>query len=631
MKKLLYLIPFLFCAPLWAATFYVDYTNGVDSNNGTAKATPWKHAPGMNGVSGLANSTTINPGDSVILKGCVTWPNAAFVWDFPFAGSSGSPIYVGVDKTWWDNTVTGCSTAWNRPVFNLGNAAPNNDTAYRIIRLTESFVTFDNFEMMNIAALPSPTNQQTDAFDWNDNSETNVIVENMYIHDWVNPYFSVGTGTITSSSCVITNYVPESYSTNAPAAGWASSGQVKLQQIGGSLIPEGNNTPLLTAVSGSNPYTLTFTNTAGCATGNLTGAVIQVGGDFFRASGGVEGKCTGCVMLNDVIDGSDTAEAQLNPSIDCGASESDNQFCVASGTAGWRVPNIWRGNVIRYIQSAFVGECTEWSGNLIEGIRLGTDPTGHTNGIECLDDTASNNYFYNNVERDANNPNTNVPGGIWSIGLLNQVSPQSGFTDYIFDNLTYNTLQNVPWGLYPSGTGCCGSVDFFNNTSDGGPAAANNNDIVNSCPTAYAACDFKNNFLVSNITTSVLAGSCGSNCTVATNLKLSYTTANGQGYSLSQTPYAYAPTSGGSTILAGTNLQALVTTITGLSATVGAAAGNDSTYGCSYNTSTHAPVCPARTVIAWPASTAWDIGYIKFAAGATGTPGTPTALIATPN
>jgi hypothetical protein len=34
----------------FATTYYIDYVSGNDSNNGTSKATPWKHAPGMQGV-----------------------------------------------------------------------------------------------------------------------------------------------------------------------------------------------------------------------------------------------------------------------------------------------------------------------------------------------------------------------------------------------------------------------------------------------------------------------------------------------------------------------------------------------------------------------------------------------------
>ena len=46
----------LFCTFLagsaFATTYYVDYSSGSDSNNGTSKTSPWKNAPGMMGSSG---------------------------------------------------------------------------------------------------------------------------------------------------------------------------------------------------------------------------------------------------------------------------------------------------------------------------------------------------------------------------------------------------------------------------------------------------------------------------------------------------------------------------------------------------------------------------------------------------
>jgi hypothetical protein len=56
--------------------YYVDYTTGNDTNNsGTNAAAPWKHCPGD--PSALRNSlpgrTTLNPGDTVLFKGGVSY------------------------------------------------------------------------------------------------------------------------------------------------------------------------------------------------------------------------------------------------------------------------------------------------------------------------------------------------------------------------------------------------------------------------------------------------------------------------------------------------------------------------------------------------------------------------------
>ena len=59
-------------------TFYISYTNGSDSNNGTSTSTPWKRAPGMQGFAG---SYTALAGDHFIFEGGDTWPASVFPFD----------------------------------------------------------------------------------------------------------------------------------------------------------------------------------------------------------------------------------------------------------------------------------------------------------------------------------------------------------------------------------------------------------------------------------------------------------------------------------------------------------------------------------------------------------------------
>lgn len=99
---------------LFATTYYVDFSSGNDGNKGTSKASPWQEAPGMQTCSKLCSSTTINAGDSIILKGGVTWPNTSFLWNLPGNGATNKPIYIGVDKTWYKGS------SWTRPVLSAG-------------------------------------------------------------------------------------------------------------------------------------------------------------------------------------------------------------------------------------------------------------------------------------------------------------------------------------------------------------------------------------------------------------------------------------------------------------------------------------------------------------------------------
>ena len=62
---------------LGATTFYVDFEAGLDSNNGTAQGTPWKHAPGMANVAGVPASYSVQAGDVFVLKGGITWTFAS--------------------------------------------------------------------------------------------------------------------------------------------------------------------------------------------------------------------------------------------------------------------------------------------------------------------------------------------------------------------------------------------------------------------------------------------------------------------------------------------------------------------------------------------------------------------------
>ena len=57
----------------WAATYYVDFESGSDSNPGTSTGSPWKHAKGDANATGVAASGTLLPGDTVFFKGGVIY------------------------------------------------------------------------------------------------------------------------------------------------------------------------------------------------------------------------------------------------------------------------------------------------------------------------------------------------------------------------------------------------------------------------------------------------------------------------------------------------------------------------------------------------------------------------------
>jgi hypothetical protein len=80
-------ILFVFASPFFAhaATYYVDSVAGNNANAGTSSASPWQ-------TIAKVNSSTFNPGDSILFKAGDTWREQVVV---PSSGASGNPITFG--------------------------------------------------------------------------------------------------------------------------------------------------------------------------------------------------------------------------------------------------------------------------------------------------------------------------------------------------------------------------------------------------------------------------------------------------------------------------------------------------------------------------------------------------------
>jgi hypothetical protein len=105
----------------FAATYYVDFDNGLDSRTGTSAEQSWKYCPGDTNATGTAASSVFTAGDRVIFKGGVhyrsevvcKWSgtgNSRIVYDGNTAGTfgSGRAMIDGSDPfTGW----TACTSA----------------------------------------------------------------------------------------------------------------------------------------------------------------------------------------------------------------------------------------------------------------------------------------------------------------------------------------------------------------------------------------------------------------------------------------------------------------------------------------------------------------------------------------
>jgi len=171
-----------------ASSYYIA-ANGNDSNSGS-KASPWQHAPGMPNCKANCAGVTPQAGDSIIFRGGDTWHfgNASLTpyvggksWNFSWSGASGSPIYVGVDQSWYSGG------SWARPVFTgddpvttsaVSSCTYDFNNVNVVLLGTDSHIRLDNFEMMGFCY--SGTSGVNGGFV--NFGGTDAVVENMYFH-----------------------------------------------------------------------------------------------------------------------------------------------------------------------------------------------------------------------------------------------------------------------------------------------------------------------------------------------------------------------------------------------------------------------------------------------------------------
>jgi hypothetical protein len=164
-----------------AATYYIDYNGGKDSNGGTSKGGPWKHCPAMQPFSGWSKYQH-QPGDRFIFKGGVTWPVAAlplYIW---FGGAPDNYDYYGADVTWFEGSQ------FSRPIFSaewqpFTNWGGNRENMIFCQGSRSRYIQFDNLQIQRWRTT-NPLANDTDCAGINVYSSGNIRVTNCYIGDW---------------------------------------------------------------------------------------------------------------------------------------------------------------------------------------------------------------------------------------------------------------------------------------------------------------------------------------------------------------------------------------------------------------------------------------------------------------
>lgn len=203
---------------------------------------------------------------------------------------------------------------------------------------------------------------------------------------------------------------------------------------------------------------------------------------------------------------------------------------------------------------------------------------------------AGPNAWFSNIVANNNNGVT-----VW-------LNPQTGSTDYVFDNVFYGNQNSGNTFNVGDPSGNIGAQVIFNNTFENPENAG-----IIACQTTSFS------YTVSIINTHYItdAGT-ATNCTgtQATNLTMTHSTATSQGYTGAET-FVYSPTLiSNSSVGAGTNETSFCSTLTSGGNTLGGTAcAGDTSYACTYNNSGHTMTCPARAI---NSRTVWDIGAYQF-------------------
>ena len=154
-----------------AATYYIDYVAGSDTNDGKSTATPWRAHPFM--ACRMGGTYTHAAGDRFIFKGGSVWPAACFEMAIRVGGVSGTPDYYGVDKSWF------VGTGWTRPVFNGQHQALNGGGNIVAIGSASNLV-IDGVDIRGHRTFVAANQTGSIRYD----CPTNVIMKNLWVHDW---------------------------------------------------------------------------------------------------------------------------------------------------------------------------------------------------------------------------------------------------------------------------------------------------------------------------------------------------------------------------------------------------------------------------------------------------------------
>lgn len=564
--------------PAGVTSCFYAANSGSDTTGDGSKANPWAHIRTMQTCTGNCAAHTPVAGEGFIFKGGDTWDytNFGMAWNYSGTASatpgvSTAPIYIGVDKSWY----TGGS--WTRPTWTCGGAAAtscaNNSMGNLMIQVYAHDVIIDNINFTGLYIKVTDSGYQYILFVFG-----NDVVENSYFHGWALQTLVTGSVTAVGSGTGVYTVTLAGGGSNGLATANVNCSGFSSSANNGSFSITSSTSTTITTNNGSSTSAGTYGTCTTAPRGNVVAATGYIGGGTDAL--------IGTQIINNVCDGSDTAE--------------NDGTCFGNA---WKIEN----NYVGYVYNGINGVADYIDGNTIEHIDFFAASGSHCNGVYHkgpIDTTALTMYAYNNVMR-----NSVGSGCVYFYvngGGSGQVCPTCKM--YIYDNVIYN-LPNASTYISTGSDSGDQSGTFYidNNTIEAGHLPCMGNGLNANVETV----NFDNNQCITtggSVCSVGTSGTCvdgGHNLLRTQSQAAADCTAGSNCYVASSNP-AYFPPAGGNTIGVGANMSSSVPTY-------GSAFGYDSSYACTYNTSNHTVSCPALTANYRPASAAWDIGAYQFA------------------
>jgi hypothetical protein len=186
---------FLFAGCASATTYYISFSSGSNTNNGTSESTPWKTHPYMQTAAactgtGSAPNYSHSAGDQFVFRQGDSWPNACFDMAIQNGGAVGNPDVYTFDPSWGTagGTTGNLGQAVGTYQFNAGGSVINGADGWNdfIYDNSNSNITFNGMEMTGMTwSGDGGSFGNVEGFQLQ--QSTNVIISNIYAHGWTHP------------------------------------------------------------------------------------------------------------------------------------------------------------------------------------------------------------------------------------------------------------------------------------------------------------------------------------------------------------------------------------------------------------------------------------------------------------